>query len=124
VKLSNISRSLHEEQRLIKRGGRLHRNLDSGDFSKVLNEEIYRLGASKALDDTVNALDPSDIRKGHARRMECLRRIHNGSEQELISLPKTGFVTYSLPEPISDHRLISVEITESNTQYKGGVSTY
>ena len=83
VRLSNISFSLHEEQTLIKTGGRLHRNLDDGDFSKVLNEEIYRLGAPKVTDDMVNALDPSDIRKGHARRMECLCRIHNGSEQEL-----------------------------------------
>ena len=49
----------------------------------MLNEEIYRLGASKVLDDMVNALDPSDIRKGDARRMECWCRIHNGSEHEL-----------------------------------------
>ena len=97
VKLSNISRSLHEEQTLIKAGGRLHRDLDDADFRKVLNEEIYRLGAPKVLDDTVNALDPSDIRMGHAHRMKCFCRIHNGSEQELISLPKTGFITYSLP---------------------------
>ena len=38
------------------------------DFGKVLNEEIYRLGAPKVLDDMLNALEPSDIRKGYARR--------------------------------------------------------
>jgi len=83
VKLSNISCSLHEEQTLIKTGGRLHRNLDDGDFSEVLNEEIYRLGEPKVLDDMVIALDPSDIHKGDARRTKCFCRIYNGSEQEL-----------------------------------------
>ena len=83
VKLSNISRSLHEEQALIKTEDRLSRNLDDVDFTEGINAEICRLGASKVLDDMVIALDPSDIRKEHARRMECLCRIRDGSENEL-----------------------------------------
>jgi hypothetical protein len=83
VKLSNISRSLHEEQALIKTEDRLSRNLDDVEFTTRLNEEICRLGATKVLDDMVIALDPGDIRKGHARRMEYLCRIHDGSEHEL-----------------------------------------
>ena len=53
VKLLNISRSLHEEQTLIKTGRRLHRNLDDADFGKMLDKEIYRLSAPKVLDDVV-----------------------------------------------------------------------
>ena len=34
---------------------------------------------------------------------------------------KIGYVTYSLPELISDDRLISVAITESNVQYQGDI---
>jgi len=83
VKLSNISRSLHEEQALIKTEDRLSRNLDDVDFTEGLNEEMCRLGGSKVLDDMVIALDPSDIRKEHARRMEYLCRIRDGSENEL-----------------------------------------
>lgn len=83
VKLSNISRSLHEQQALIKTEDRLSRNLDDVDFTTGLNEEICRLAAPKVLDDMVIALDPSDIRKGHARRMEYLCRIRDGSEHEL-----------------------------------------
>jgi hypothetical protein len=83
VKLSNIRRSLHEEQALLRAEDRLSRNLDDVEFTERLNEEICRLGANKVLDDMVIALDPGDIRKGHARRMEYLCRIHDGSEHEL-----------------------------------------
>jgi hypothetical protein len=40
VKLSNISRTLKEEQSLIKTEGRLSRNLDDHDFTDGINEEI------------------------------------------------------------------------------------
>jgi hypothetical protein len=83
VKLSNITRSLHEQQALIKTEDRLSRNLDDVDFTEGINEEICRLGASKVLEDMVIALDPSDIRKEHARTMEYLCRIRDGSEKEL-----------------------------------------
>ena len=83
VKLSNISRSLHEEQALIKTEDRLSRNLDDVDFTEGINEEICRLGSSKVLDDMVIALDPGDIRKRHARKMQYLCGIRDGSEREL-----------------------------------------
>ena len=83
VKLSNISRSLCEEQALIKTEDRLSRNLDDEDFTEVITREICRLGGSKALDDMVIALDPGDIRKRYARRMEYLCGIRDGSEREL-----------------------------------------
>jgi len=35
------------------------------------------------LDDMVVAIDPGDIRKRHASKMECLCKIHDGSEHEI-----------------------------------------
>ena len=83
VELSNINRSLHEEQALIKTKGRLSRNLDVVNFSEVLNEQIFRLGAFKVLYDMVIALDPSDISKEQTRTMEYLCRTRDGSVNEL-----------------------------------------
>jgi len=83
VKLSNISRSLNEVQPLIKTEDRLSRNLDDVDLTEGINHEICRLGGSKVLDDMVIALDPGDIRKKYARKMEYLCGIRDGSENEV-----------------------------------------
>jgi len=83
VKLSNISRSLNEEQSLIKTEDRLSRNLDDVDLTEGINHEICRLGGSKVLEDMVIALDPGDIRKRYAQKMEYLCGIRDGSENEV-----------------------------------------
>jgi len=83
VKLSNVSRSLNEQQPLIKTEDRLSRNLDDVDFTDGINREICRLGASKVLDDMVIALDLGDIRKRFARKMEYLAGIWDGSQKEV-----------------------------------------
>jgi hypothetical protein len=83
VKLSNISRSLHEQQVLIKTEDRLSRNLDDGDFTDGINHQICRLGGSKVLDEMVIAIDLGDIRKRYARKMEYLAGIRDGSEREV-----------------------------------------
>ncbi len=82
VKLSNIARTLKEEQALIKTEDRLSRNLDDEDFTDSINEEICRLGASKVTDDMVIAIDPGDIQKKYAKKMELLSKIYDGSEHE------------------------------------------
>jgi len=83
VKLSNISRSLHEQQALIKTEDRLSRNLADVDFTEGINHQICRLGSSKVLEDMVIAIDPGDIRKRYARKMQYLCGIRDGSENEL-----------------------------------------
>jgi len=83
VKLSNICRALKEDQRLIKTEDRLSRNLDDIDFTDSINETICRLASARVLEDMVIALDPGDIRKKHAKHMEFLARIHDGSEKEI-----------------------------------------
>ena len=79
IKLSNITRSLNEPIALIKTEDRLSRNLDDRDFTDEINNEICRLASRKVLDDMVIAIDPGDIRKKHASKMECLCKIHDGS---------------------------------------------
>ena len=67
----------------IKTEDRLSRNLDDEDFTAEINNEICRLGSAKVLDDMVIAIDPGDIRKRHASKMEYLCTIHDGSEHEI-----------------------------------------
>jgi len=83
VKLSSISRSLNESTPLIKTEDRLSRNLDDQDFTEEINDQICRLGSRNVLDDMVVAIDPGDIRKRYASRMECLCKVHDGSENEI-----------------------------------------
>jgi len=83
VKLSSITRSLNEPIPLIKTEDRLSRNLDDRDFTEEINNQICRLGSKKVLDDMVIAIDPGDIRKRYASRMECLCKIRDGSEHEI-----------------------------------------
>ncbi len=58
VKLSNISRTLKEEQDLITTEDRLSRNLDDQDFTQKVTEEVMRLAARKITEDMVIAIDP------------------------------------------------------------------
>jgi hypothetical protein len=83
VKLSSITRSLNEPISLITTEDRLSRNLDDRDFTEEINTQICRLGSRNVLDDMVIAIDPGDIRKKYASKMECLRKIHDGSEHEI-----------------------------------------
>jgi hypothetical protein len=83
VKLSNISRTLKEDQLLIKTEDRLSRNLDDEDFTDGINEEILRLASSKVTEDMVIAIDPGDLRKKYAKKMEFLGKVRDGSEHEI-----------------------------------------
>lgn len=83
VKLSNIARTLKEDQSLIKTEDRLSRNLDDVDFTEALNDEICRLAASKVTDDMVLAIDSGDLQKKYAKKMEFLGRVRDGSEDEI-----------------------------------------
>jgi hypothetical protein len=83
VKLSNTLRTLKEDQPLLKTEDGLSRNLDDEDFTNWINEEIVRLGASKVTEDMVIAIDPGDLRKKYAKKMEFWGRVRDGSEKEI-----------------------------------------
>ncbi|MCK5679003.1 MAG: transposase [Flavobacteriaceae bacterium] len=83
VKLSNIARSLKEEIPLIKTEDRLSRNLSDIDFTESVNNTISRLASNKILKDTVIALDPGEIVKPYAKKMENLCKVRDGSKKEI-----------------------------------------
>jgi len=85
VKLSNIARSLGEAIPLIKTEGRLSRNAAKSDFTDLLNARLIDLGKSRVTDDTVLALDPGDIDKPYAKKMEYLALVRDGSKKETKS---------------------------------------
>lgn len=80
VKLSNISRALSEDIKLIKTENRLSRNSQGEDLTKRLNEEIIKRASKRVFPDTVIALDLSDINKPFAKKMDYLGNVWNGSE--------------------------------------------
>lgn len=83
IKLSGIVRALKESIPFIKTEDRLSRNLDDEDFTAEINNQICRLGGAKVMDDMVIAIDPGDIRKKYATKMEHLAKIHDGSDHEI-----------------------------------------
>ena len=83
IKLSHITRALNESIPLIKTENRLSRNLNDRDFTEEINNQVCRLGSAKILDDMVIAIDPGDIRKKYASKMENLCKVHDGSEHEI-----------------------------------------
>jgi len=83
VKLSNSARTLKEAPALIKTEDRRSRNLDDIDFTAGINDAVWRLAASKVTDDRVIAIDPGDIRKYDAKKMEFLDKVYDGNEHEV-----------------------------------------
>ena len=116
VKLSNITRSLNEPQPLIKTEDRLSRNLDDRDFTEAINHQICRLGSRNVLDDMVIAIDPGDIRKKHASKMECLCKIHDGSEHEIGE----GYWLAKAVAADVDHKKVIPLYLEAYSQDAGG----
>ena len=79
IKLSNIARSLGEVIRLGKTETRLSRNVRSQAVADAVSTALIRDGASGVKDDTVLAIDISDIAKQYARKMEYLTTVRDGS---------------------------------------------
>ena len=82
VKLSNIARSLNEEIALIKTENRLSRHMGEEELSGPINGRLIREGAKRIQEDTVIALDISDIDKPYAKKMEHLALVRDGSTGE------------------------------------------
>ena len=116
VKLSNITRSLNESLPLIKTEDRLSRNLDDRDFTEVINQQICRLGSKNILDDMVIAIDPGDIRKKYAAKMECLCKIHDRSEHEIGE----GYWLAKAVAADIDHKKVIPLYLEAYSQDAGG----
>jgi hypothetical protein len=85
VKLSNIARSLSEEIPLIKTEARLSRNLGRMDLTESINGRLIAEGGKRIQQETVIALDLSDLDKPYAEKMEYLALVRDGSTGETKS---------------------------------------
>ncbi len=82
VKLSNIGRALGEAIPLIRTEKRLSRNLKHAEIETELTSKLVAMASTRICEDTVLALDLSDIRKEYARKMEHLATVWDGSTGE------------------------------------------
>ena len=82
VKLSNIGRALGETIPLIRTEKRLSRNLKHAEIEAELTSKLVAMASTRICEDTVLALDLSDIRKEYARKMEHLATVWDGSTGE------------------------------------------
>ncbi len=83
VLLSEIGRSLDEETSLKKRIDRLSRNLKHPGLAGDIGAAVLAQGASRIKDDTLLIVDPTDITKKYAKKMEHLAKVRDASEKEL-----------------------------------------
>lgn len=83
VRLSEVARSLEEEISLKKVIERLSRNLSRRRLAEHLGEAVLREGAGRIREDTLLIVDPTDITKKYARKMEYLAQVRDGSDKVL-----------------------------------------
>lgn len=81
VRLSEVARALDEKTTLKKVVERLSRNLGERHLADRLSEAVLEEGSSHIKQDTLLIVDPSDLRKKYARKMEYLAKVRDGSEK-------------------------------------------
>lgn len=82
VRLSEIARSLEEETSVNKRIDRLSRNLGRKGLGSEISAGILAEGAGRIGKNTLLIVDPTDITKKYATKMECLATLRDASEKE------------------------------------------
>jgi hypothetical protein len=85
VRLSEIGRALNETTALRKVIERVGRHLRRREVRDKVQGNLLRLAASTIRDETLLVVDPTDISKPYARRMEHLARVRDGSTGELTN---------------------------------------
>ena len=80
VVLTKIARVLEENISLKKTHERLSRNLGMYELQKTLLQNLLSLARKHIGKDTLFVLDPSDLSKKYAEKMEHLCRVRDGSE--------------------------------------------
>ena len=83
VRLSEIARSLNEPIAMIKTENRLSRQAARAGLAEKITRFVIRRAAPRIKDKTLLIVDPSDIAKPYAEKMEYLARVRDGSKKEL-----------------------------------------
>ena len=83
VKLSSVVRALKEKTTPKKAEDRLSRMLSADGLEAGLHRFIASEGAKRVHRDTLVILDPSDVQKPYAKKMEYLAKVWDGSKGEV-----------------------------------------
>jgi hypothetical protein len=83
VRLSEVARALDEEITLKKVIDRLSQNLSRKGLDRQIGRAVLEEGAMRVRPNTLLIVDPSDLTKKYAKRMEGLARVHDGSEKRV-----------------------------------------
>ena len=81
VMLTEIGRQLEEKTTLKHTVKRLSRNLARPELGRILPVALVREAATHVEEDTLLVLDPTDIAKAYAKKMEYLAKIRDGSSK-------------------------------------------
>lgn len=82
VLLTEIGRMLEEGIPLRKTEGRLSRNLQRPELEDTLQANLLRMASSHVGEDTLLIIDPSDLSKKYAKKMEYLATVRDGSAHD------------------------------------------
>lgn len=83
VLLTEVARALEEEIDLHATHKRLSANLDEKRLEATIAESVLVQGARRIKDDTLLIVDPSDITKKYAKKMEYLACVRDASEKRI-----------------------------------------
>ena len=83
VMLTEIARRLEEAISIKKTEERLSRNLQRKELEPTVQNNISKLAAPRINPETLIIIDPSDIKKKYAEKMEYLGTVRDGSENKL-----------------------------------------
>lgn len=92
VLLTEITRSLNEKITFKKTHDRLSRNINKEDISEALDAKVLKHLSNKVKKDTIIAIDPSEISKSYAVKMENLCKVRDGSSPKEKEI-KNGYHT-------------------------------
>ena len=84
IKLSNIGRSLGEEIPLKKTENRLSRQINDADVTEFIGRKLTEEAKYWIKDETVLALDLSDISKEYSKKQQFLALVRDGSQKGKI----------------------------------------
>lgn len=85
VRLSGIARSLNESIPLIKTENRLSRQAARKELDVAVRDFVIAQGAPRIGPKTLLVLDPSDITKPYAEKMQYLARVRDGSQGQITN---------------------------------------
>ena len=83
VRLSEVARSLNEDIPLRKTINRLSNQLKRPGLREHITDSVIREAAPNIKEDTLLIIDPTDIIKPYARKMEYLAQVRDGSKKEI-----------------------------------------